>query len=524
MGIDVERYETAQTPAPSQDAFTSLQGELATYKEGHPEVALILSIDRMDYTKGIPQRLKAFAYFLKKYPLYREKVRLLMLAVPSRTGIPQYQLLKKEVDQLVGNINGRYGTIGWSPVWYFYRELPFADLVSLYRSCSIALLTPLRDGMNLVAKEYIAARNDDTGTLILSEMAGASQEMGEAILINPNNFDEVATAIDRALNLPLAEQKQRNRQLRKKLKQQTVFHWTHNFLAALKQLETPKQRKATYLDLSVLRNILEKYTRARKCVFLLDYDGTLVNFKNRPEEAYPDAALLDLIRKLSDIPKNDVTLISGRDKCTMGQWFKNLRVTLVAEHGSYQRECYRYDWQPTGKYDKEWMPHARQLLQQFADRTHGAFIEEKSHSLAWHYRMADAEIGQKHAKELFSHLVDLAQHQNLQVIHGHKVVEIVNSEVNKGMAAEKILANKQADFIVAIGDDRTDEFMFRKLRDTDFTIKVGTANTSARYYLNNSQEVRNFLQKFVAILRRRKLLPPVEKISQNGAMRPTQNA
>lgn len=520
MGIDVEKFETAPALDPEKDTTSSLQKELAQYKKAHPEVALILSIDRMDYTKGIPHRLRAFAHFLEKHPHYREKVRLLMLAVPSRSGIPQYQQLKKEVDELVGKINGRYGTIGWTPIWYFYRELPFTDLVKLYRSCPIALLTPLRDGMNLVAKEYIAARGDDTGTLILSELAGASKEMGEALLINPNNYEEVSTAIATALTMPPEKQKERNKKLRERLKQKNVFQWARNFLADLKQWPATNLREAKYLDATVLQNILKEYTEARHCAFLLDYDGTLVEFKNRPEEAFPDAGLMDLIAKLSSIPKNDVTLISGRDKYTMGTWFKNLRMTVVAEHGSYLRECYRYDWKPTGMYDREWMPHGRRILQQFVDRTHGSFIEEKSHSLAWHYRMAEEKVGEKHAKELFSHLVELAQNQNLQVIHGHKVVELVNSDVNKGVAAEKLLMQKQADFIVAIGDDRSDEFMFRKLRNRDYTVKVGTSQTSAKYYVNNTREVRSLLRKFVAASRRKKCASDEKPV--NGAIRPLQ--
>src|SRR5699024_4123845 len=173
-------------------------------------IKLILSIDLLDYTKGIAIRIKAFAYFLKRNPQYHKKVRLVMLAVPSRTGVPQYQKLKREVDELVGRINGRYAMMGWNPIWYFYRSMPFENLIDLYTQCDIALLTPLRDGMNLVAKEYIISRVDQTGVLILSEMAGAVHEMSEALLINPNNFEQINDSLIEAINMPIEEQKQRN--------------------------------------------------------------------------------------------------------------------------------------------------------------------------------------------------------------------------------------------------------------------------------------------------------------------------
>lgn len=500
MGIDVEKFESFNLKDQREEERSSLQKELEEYKKQHPDVTLVLSIDRMDYTKGIPQRIKAFSYFLKNHPEYREKVRLLMLAVPSRSGVPQYQQLKKEVDELVGNINGHFGTIGWSPIWYFYRELPFADLVDLYRNCPIALLTPIRDGMNLVAKEFLAARKDNTGVLILSEMAGAAKELGEAILINPNNFEEVAQAVSTAMAMPKHEQKQRNSLMRKKLKKQNVHQWSKLFLKTLAQAEHPEAR-AKYLDNIEFMKLETRYKQARNCVFLLDYDGTLVDFQNRPEDAYPDPDLIDIIKKIASYPKNNVVIISGRDKHTLGNWFKNLRVNLIAEHGTYLRECYRYDWCATGNLQQDWMESTKQLMEQFVDRTPGSFIEEKSYSLAWHYRMASGKMGKTHATELFSILHELSEQQNLKVIHGNKVIEVVNSEVNKGAAAQRFLAERQADLVIAIGDDKTDEYMFKTLRKNSFTIKVGTGPTQACYYVKNIQEVRRLLRKFIAISR-----------------------
>ncbi|CAN0605009.1 unnamed protein product, partial [Ectocarpus sp. 12 AP-2014] len=186
--------------------------------------------DRLDYSKGIAKRLNAYEYFLNKYPEYKEKVRLIILAVPSRSNVPQYKLLKKEIDELVGRINGELSTVSWTPIWYFYRSMPFENLIDLYTSCDIAWLTPIRDGMNLVAKEYIATRTDKTGVLILSEMAGSANEMNESLLINPNNFEQIADTLYQAINMPKAEQQQRNTVLQKRLARYNVEKWANDFM------------------------------------------------------------------------------------------------------------------------------------------------------------------------------------------------------------------------------------------------------------------------------------------------------
>jgi len=163
MGIDYDKFSNAAKKHEVTNTQSDFQEKLNSHKDSAPGTKLILSIDRLDYSKGIAKRLNAFEYFLNKYPEYKEKVRLVILAVPSRSNVPQYQLLKREIDELVGRINGEFSTVNWTPIWYFYRSMPFENLIDLYTSCDIAWLTPLRDGMNLVAKEYIATRTDKTG-------------------------------------------------------------------------------------------------------------------------------------------------------------------------------------------------------------------------------------------------------------------------------------------------------------------------------------------------------------------------
>ena len=178
-------------------------------------------------------RIKAFDLFLTKYPEYQEKVRLVMLTVPSRSDVPEYMRLKRETDELVGRINGKYATVNWTPIWYYYRAMDFDDLIDLYMTSDIAMITPVRDGMNLVAKEFVATRVSGDGVLILSEMAGASKELFEAVLVNPFDRNAMADALKHAITMPLDEQKRRNVEMQKRLRRYSVEYWAKEFMHAL---------------------------------------------------------------------------------------------------------------------------------------------------------------------------------------------------------------------------------------------------------------------------------------------------
>ena len=302
MGIDYDKFEKAalKNNALKAEKKSDLQQKLDQHQQSAPGAKLILSIDRLDYTKGIANRIRAFEYFLEKYPQYIEKVRLVMLAVPSRSGVPQYQLLKKEIDELVGRINGKFATVNWTPIWYFYRSMPFENLIDLYTSCDIALITPIRDGMNLVAKEFIATRTDKNGVLILSEMAGAAQEMSEALLINPNNYSQISDAIVQAIQMPPEEQEKRVSILQKRLKRYNVEKWAKDFMNALeKTKENGRVFQAKLISETIEQEIIGKFKKAKNRILFLDYDGTLVNFVNNPEHAFPDESLIRLIHSLT---------------------------------------------------------------------------------------------------------------------------------------------------------------------------------------------------------------------------------
>ena len=498
MGIDYESFEQAALNHSHEKLGTEsdLQQRLNDHRKKSPDSKLILSIDRLDYTKGIAHRLRAFEYFLEKYPQYIGNIRLIMLAVPSRSNVPQYQLLKKEIDELVGRINGKFATVNWIPIWYFYRSMPFENLIDLYTSCNIALLTPIRDGMNLVAKEYIATRTDKTGVLILSEMAGAAQEMNEALIINPNNFEQISDAIYQAINMPEEEQIRRNTLLQKRLKRYSVEKWAGDFIKALeKSHEARNIFKATLITPALEEDIMNQFNKAQNRIFFLDYDGTLLNFVDKPDQAIPDPELLQLIHSLCELENTKVVLISGRDKETLGTWWQEVPVELIAEHGVWVRKMGK-DWQLNEKVQKNWMEMVRPVIETFCDRTPGSFIEEKDYSLAWHYRKSDPDLGEMRANELSTVLKELISNHGLSVLEGNKVLEIKSSGVNKGKAANKFLLRNKFDFIFAIGDDWTDEFLFKELPEGSITVKVGVQNTGAKFFIHDTHGVRKLLKKF----------------------------
>lgn len=501
MGIDYDKFHDAAQESQKRSVRekSEVRKELERYYLLYPETRFIISIDRLDYTKGLINRLEAFEYFLQEYPEYREKVTLVLLAVPSRIGVEQYQQMKSEVDEMVGRINGEFSSINRTPIWYFYRAMPFENLVDLYNYCEIALITPIRDGMNLVAKEFIASKTDGRGVLILSEMAGASKEMSEALIINPNDKAQIAEAIKKAIEMPLDEQIERNTILQKRLKRYNIEKWATDFLNALDKVRQNEQKfLARKLTDTNLNKILDELKSSNNRVFFLDYDGTLTGFVDNPKHAKPDAELFELLDGLAANPNNRVVLISGRDKMTFEKWFGSKPYTLIVEHGVWIRSA-GSDWEMIEQLDDSWKESIRSSLEFYVDRTPGSFVEEKNYSLVWHYRKTDPELGLNRAIELKDELTSLVANLNLEILEGNKVIEIKNRGINKGRAAQKLLQQTPADKILAIGDDWTDEFLFSAIPSEAITIKVGMGNTLAGFKVENHEEVRDLVRRLLEI-------------------------
>jgi trehalose 6-phosphate synthase/phosphatase len=487
MGIDYDKFAGAAGRAETER-------EACELREAFPGVKLILSVDRLDYSKGILNRLEGFEEFLETNPKYHGRVVLLMIVVPSRIGVQQYELMKRQLEELVGKINGRFGRVGWTPVLYQYRAVPFSSLVAFYSASDVCLVTPLRDGMNLVAKEYIAARKDGTGVLILSEMAGAAKELAEAIIVNPNNRAEIAIALRDALATPVEEQKRRNGLMQRRLKRYNVNRWASDYLNALLSTREVQARVESKLLLSeTRREIIQRYADSRSRLLLLDYDGTLSPLARHPAMAKPDTALLELLSRLSADRKNNVVITSGRERATLEHWFGELPLGLMAEHGAWVRTVER-SWHRLRSPQGAWKPEILAILEIYSDRLPGSFVEEKDESIAWHFRMADPEQAALRAPELIDHLMGLTAKTDLQVVQGQKVVEIRRAGINKGSAAARWVGARAYDFILAVGDDTTDEDLFKSLPPAGITIRVGLSATHAQYNLRSSYDVIHLLK------------------------------
>ena len=488
MGIEFDRFAAAAASKETESHVAELREKCAGQK-------MIFSVDRLDYTKGLINRLRGYESFLKRNPRWHGKVVFVVSVAPSRIGVESYQAMKQELEQTVGRIIGDFGNVHWTPLAYQFRLLTFEEIVPLYRGCDVALITPLRDGMNLVAKEFIASRPDQTGVLILSEMAGAAKEMGEALIINPFHHEDFAQALEQALTMPVEEQVRRNKLLQERLRRYDVNRWADDFIQAMIAAQkTEAARRARVLTGKVQATLIQQYRTATRRALLLDYDGTLVPFAKAPALARPDEELLNLLGALGADPANEVVVVSGRSRRDLEEWFGRLPVALVAEHGVWLRHK-GAEWRMLKTITTEWKERVRPILQLYVDRLPGALLEEKEFSLAWHYRRADPEQGSLRAKELLDDLAGYTRNIDVQVLEGNKVIEIRNTGVNKGTAALEWLTGRLPEFILSIGDDWTDEDLFRALPPTAYSVRVGLDNTAARYYLTHHTAVRRLLRE-----------------------------
>ncbi len=478
MGIDFDKFYLMDvSPFPSN-------------KPGKGEPKMVLSVDRLDYSKGIINRLLGFELFLKRHPEWHGKVCMNMIVVPSRTSVGAYRKIKSSLDELVGKINGSYGSISWTPVIYQYTSLPHKELIATYRRSDAALLTPLRDGMNLVAKEYIASLNDQRGMLILSEFTGAAKELSESLVINPNNIDEIAEAIEEALNVPMKQQIRGNKIMQKRLRRYNVTKWANDFVNKL--LETSHISRDSVsrklLNQSLNQQLTDDFRQAKSRIIIVNYDGTLVPYAKYPVSAEPPEALLGLLKNLDAQIETDIVIISSRGKDELDEWLGGLPLNLTAEHGSWIREANHNDWELLKPLSSEWKEEVLPILEMYTDRLPGSYIQERDYSVAWHYHKSDIEQASQLVKEVNDHLLSITTNISAHVIHGSKVIEVSNSGINKGELAMHWLSRKKYDFILAIGSGWSDELLFQTMPPQSWSIKVGLSQTAANYVVKEQKD------------------------------------
>jgi trehalose 6-phosphate synthase/phosphatase len=488
MGVDVARFEAlARSPAVER-RLQSMQSDVGARQ-------LLVGVDRLDYTKGIPRRLLAFERFLARFPERRDSVRFIQVAVPSRGEVGKYRDFRRRVNEIVGRINSATSTIGSVPLHYLHRSVSEDTLSALYRSAAVMLVTPLKDGMNLVAKEFVASRIDEDGVLMLSEFAGAADELGDAVMVNPYDLDAVADAIEAALAMPADERRTRMRSLRQRVAANTVHDWIRGFTDELELQSRTARNSSTVLTAELMVRLAADLQRASRLAVLLDYDGTLVRLEDTPDLARPDPALARLLDDLARCPGVDLHIVSGRSRTALVSWLGHLPLTLWAEHALWRRDRDRTEWRAAFHHDRQWKGVVRDLMTRAASRTPGSLIEDKGDSLAWHYRLSDPLHADDEAIRLSTAIADVFPDGEIEPISGRKVVEARLAGAHKGLAVAAIRRETPEARILAVGDDRTDEDMFAAaLAEGGVAICVGDQDSRARLHVRGTEDVRRFLE------------------------------
>ncbi len=489
MGIDYEKYAAASRSKLVRKATSRYKKRYGRRRK------IIVSVDRLDPTKGLEQRLLAYQAFLRRYPAYLKRVVFVMVAAPSRTDIPAYAQLAKRLGVLAQQINQTYGSPTWQPVDFIHEAQPFEEVAALFSIADVAFIAPLRDGMNLSAKEFVAS-NRKNGVLILSATAGAAQELHDALLVNPLEQESLISALNQALSMRRKELRNRLKRMQKDLSINTVQHWAKSFVETLQQPLPGTYNITRTLGRRQRQQLLRAWQNARKRLLLLDYDGSLVSFTSDYKKASPPASLLELLNRLSSSPKNDIVIVSGRNGKELESWFKSVPINLVAEHGASTKMTGHKKWQTVKDVDTDWKALLLPSLEKYAKLAPGAKVEIKPHSLVWHYRAADPYYAHKYAVIVKRTLKPLLKTYGLELLQGNKVLEIKNPRISKAQAVKPWLS-QDYDFILVVGDDTTDESLFSSLPLFGFSIKIGRGRSAARFRLSSSKKVIGLLQSLL---------------------------
>ncbi|MFA5042884.1 MAG: bifunctional alpha,alpha-trehalose-phosphate synthase (UDP-forming)/trehalose-phosphatase [Kiritimatiellia bacterium] len=490
IGINADKFAAELARPGFQRLRNEVRGQYGNQR-------LVLSVERLDYTKGLDRRLQAIDLFLANCP-EKGRVAFVLICVPSREEIPAYQELLATIESQVGQINGRHATVGHTPLHFLHRPIDFGELCALYSISEVMLVTSLRDGMNLVAKEYAACQMEEPGVLLLSEFAGAAEELVNALIVNPYNIEEVAGRLREALNMPAAERRFRMLQMQNRVRRFDARYWAERFLADLRARVLPPENAPAFAP-AELKDIMARFAASRRRAIFLDYDGTLRELQRRPEAAAPTPEIAALLERLAADPANAVFLISGRQAADLDAWFGGLPIGLIAEHGYSFRDAGQKEWKVFDpEADLSWKPRILDVFFNYEGTTPGSWVEEKHASLVWHFRGTDPEFGLTKARQLVSDLSEMTHNLPVTVRHGNKIVEVCSIQADKAMAVKKFIQENSFDLVICAGDDQTDEAMFHVEAANLIGIKVGAGDTAARYRVSSPQAFRALVEKLLA--------------------------
>ncbi|KAK4054618.1 hypothetical protein OIO90_003430 [Microbotryomycetes sp. JL221] len=455
IGIDVDNVEHDRNVPGVPSKVEALRRLYAGKK-------IIVGRDKLDPTKGVLPKLRAFERFLHDYPEWVGKVALIQVTSPSPGDSP---VLATKVSELVDHINGMYGSLEFQPVHHYHQTIERDEYFALLSVADLALITSIRDGMNTTSMEYILCQAEKKGPLIVSEFTGVSSQLNKAIKINPWDLGGVARAIDTCLKMSPEEREMRHSRLHQVVTSQTAAVWAHtNILKLLESLQGEQASQDTPpLD---TKTFVDRYTSAKKRLLLFDYDGTLTPIVKDPSAAVPSESLLKSLPVLCADPRNVVYIISGRDGAFLEEHLGHIEnLGMSAEHGCFLRAPGAKNWSSlTDDLDMDWKRDVLQIFRYYEARTQGAFVEKKLSSVTFHYRNADPVFGLFQAKECQAMLESMQESLPIDVLVGKKNVEVRPAHTNKGEIVQRLLyLHSDTDFVMCAGDDKTDEDMFHSL-------------------------------------------------------------
>ncbi|EFJ09193.1 trehalose phosphate synthase [Selaginella moellendorffii] len=464
VGIDSERFTHAVETEAVKQHIQELSARFAGRK-------VMLGVDRLDMIKGIPQKLLAFEKFLEENPEWRDKVILVQIAVPTRTDVLEYQKLASQVHEIVGRINGRYGSLTTVPIHHLDRSMKFPELCALYAITDVLLVTSLRDGMNLVSYEFVACQNVKKGALVLSEFAGAAQSLGAgSILINPWNIIESANAIAEALNMPEEEREERHRHNFMHVTTHSAQVWAETFTRQVLLFSFLFLNSRTYSTSEMNDSILEaelrtlhippqlptekaiaNYSASKNRLMILGFNSTLTAQVEAPRGRAPDQIremkirlhpnLKEVFNVLCTDPKTTIVILSGSERAVLDEAFGEFDMWLAAENGMFLRHT-QGEWMTTmpEHLNMDWVESVQLVFEYFCERTPRSFVETRETSLVWNYKYADVEFGRVQARDMLQHLwTGPISNAAVDVVQGGKSVEVRPVGVSKGSAIDRIL-------------------------------------------------------------------------------------
>nr|ALN13346.1 trehalose-6-phosphate synthase-13 [Hevea brasiliensis] len=534
VGIHICRLESVMNLPSTSAKVKEIQEQFSGRK-------VILGIDDMDIFKGISLKLLAMEQLLQQHPDLQGKVVLVQIVNPARGSGKDVQEAKRETYLTAKRINDVYGSPEYEPVILIDRPVPRYEKTAYYALAECCIVNAVRDGMNLVPYKYIVCRQGTpymdkamgitsdsprTSMLVVSEFVGCSPSLSGAIRVNPWDIEAVADALNLAITMRESEKQLRHEKHYRYVSTHDVAYWARSFMQDLERACQDHYNKRCWgigfglgfrvVSLSpsfrrlCIEHIVSAYKRTNRRAIFLDYDGTVVPQTSIVKS--PSSEVISVLKALCNDQNNSVFIVSGRGKNSLSGWLDPCeRLGIAAEHGYFMRWNKTSEWETHSVADDlDWKSIVEPIMRLYAETTDGSSIEVKESALVWHHHDADPDFGSCQAKELLDHLENVLANEPVVVKRGQHIVEVKPQGISKGSVAEKVLSNmvdqgKPPDFVLCIGDDKSDEDMFESILNTVsaptlplapeiFACTVGRKSSKAKYYLDDTVDVVKLLQ------------------------------